>query len=80
MANRLAKEDVEPLAMEIDRSTAYRVSLNSVAELGFCVTLFPRRYGGVEAGYLALTVALEEVLKYAEQRGKRVTWRKSAVK
>jgi len=63
-ANRFVKEEVEPLVREIERSANIPDRLiRRLAELGFYAIPFPRRYGGVEAGYLALMLALEEVAK-----------------
>ncbi|MCX8205566.1 MAG: acyl-CoA dehydrogenase family protein, partial [Candidatus Nezhaarchaeota archaeon] len=63
-AKRFAEERVEPLAKEIDKSGRMSDELRRlIASSGFYAIVFPEKYGGIGAGYLALMLALEEIAK-----------------
>jgi len=59
-----AQARLKPLAAEIDRSNAFPNDLwREMGELGLLGITVPEAYGGVDMGYLAHTVAVEEVAR-----------------
>jgi len=59
-----AQERLKPRAAEIDRSNAFPPELwREMGELGILGITVPEAYGGVNMGYLAHTVAVEEVAR-----------------
>jgi isovaleryl-CoA dehydrogenase len=59
-----AQERVKPLAADIDRTNAFPAQLwREMGELGILGITVPEEYGGVNMGYLAHTVAVEEVAR-----------------
>ena len=59
-----AQERVKPLAAEIDRTNAFPAHLwREMGDLGILGITVSEEYGGVNMGYLAHTVAVEEVAR-----------------
>ena len=59
-----AQERIKPIAAEIDRTNAFPNDLwREMGELGLLGVTVPEEYGGVDMGYLAHTVAVEEVAR-----------------
>ena len=59
-----AQERVKPIAAEIDRTNAFPNDLwREMGDLGLLGITVPEEYGGVDMGYLAHTVAVEEVAR-----------------
>ncbi|HVC30592.1 MAG TPA: isovaleryl-CoA dehydrogenase [Steroidobacteraceae bacterium] len=59
---RFAAERIAPLAAEIDRSNRFPRDLwPALGELGLLGVTVPERWGGAGLGYLAHTVAMEEI-------------------
>ena len=64
MVHRWAQERVAPMAAEIDRSNAFPMELwREMGELGLLGITVPEEYGGAGMGYLAHTIAVEEVAR-----------------
>lgn len=64
MTHRWAQERVKPLAAEIDSSNDFPVALwQEMGELGLLGITVPEAFGGADMGYLAHTVAIEEVAR-----------------
>ncbi|MEM7733503.1 MAG: acyl-CoA dehydrogenase family protein, partial [Pseudomonadota bacterium] len=64
MTHRWAQERVKPLAAEIDRQNEFPAELwQEMGELGLLGITIPEAYGGADMGYLAHTVAIEEVAR-----------------
>ncbi|GHF47497.1 isovaleryl-CoA dehydrogenase [Seohaeicola zhoushanensis] len=62
--HRWAQERVKPMAAEIDRSNAFPPALwPEMGEMGLLGITVPEEYGGLGMGYLAHTVAVEEVAR-----------------
>ncbi len=59
-----AKNEIEPLAAEIDESCVYpRETFTKMAELGFLGIPFPEEYGGAGMDTISLALTIEEVAK-----------------
>ncbi len=70
MTHRWAQERVAPMAAEIDRSNAFPMELwKEMGELGLLGVTVPEEYGGVGLGYLAHTVAVEEISRASASVG-----------
>ncbi len=64
-ARRIAREQVQPRAAEIDATASFPVELfNVFRDAGLLGLTIPAEYGGSGAGFLALALAVEEVAKY----------------
>ena len=64
MVHRWAQERVKPMAAEIDRSNTFPPELwTEMGELGLLGITVDEDYGGAGMGYLAHTVAVEEVAR-----------------
>ena len=64
MTHRWAQERVKPMAAEIDRNNDFPADLwQEMGELGLLGITVPEAYGGADMGYLAHTVAIEEVAR-----------------
>ena len=64
MVHRWAQERVKPMAAEIDRSNDFPPALwREMGELGLLGITVEEEYGGTNMGYLAHTVAVEEVAR-----------------
>ncbi|MEO0372233.1 MAG: acyl-CoA dehydrogenase family protein [Pseudomonadota bacterium] len=64
MTHRWAQERVKPMAAEIDRLNEFPAALwPEMGELGLLGITVPEGYGGADMGYLAHTVAIEEVAR-----------------
>ncbi|MGJ8603902.1 MAG: isovaleryl-CoA dehydrogenase [Marivita sp.] len=64
MVHRWAQERVKPMAAEIDRSNVFPPELwTEMGELGLHGITVDEEYGGAGMGYLAHTVAVEEVAR-----------------
>jgi len=62
--HRWAQERVAPMAAEIDRSNCFPAELwKEMGDLGMLGITVPEEYGGLGLGYLAHTVAVEEVAR-----------------
>ncbi len=65
VARRIAREKVAPRAAEIDETGEYPHDLFATfRDVGLLGSTIPAKYGGSEAGFLALALAVEEVAKY----------------
>ena len=61
---RWAQERVKPLAAEIDRTNAFPAELwREMGDLGLLGITVPEEFGGAGMGYLAHTVAIEEIAR-----------------
>lgn len=61
-AREFAQKAVLPLAMEIDRSAQFPLELaRQLGQLGYYSLAFPPEHGGSGAGYLGLTLAVEQI-------------------
>lgn len=59
-----AKNEIEPLAAEIDESCEYpRETFTKMAELGFLGIPFPEEYGGAGMDTISLALTIEEIAK-----------------
>ena len=64
MVHRWAQERVAPLAAEIDQTNAFPMELwKEMGELGLLGITVDEEYGGVNMGYLAHTIAVEEIAR-----------------
>ncbi len=64
MVHDWAQKRVKPLAAEIDRSNIFPAALwREMGELGLLGITVEEEYGGVNMGYLAHTIAVEEVAR-----------------
>ncbi len=64
MAHRWAQERVKPMAAKVDRSNVFPSELwREMGELGLLGITVEEDYGGAGMGYLAHTVAIEEVAR-----------------
>jgi isovaleryl-CoA dehydrogenase len=64
MVHVWAQERVKPLAAEIDRSNVFPAALwREMGELGLLGITVEEEFGGVNMGYLAHTIAVEEVAR-----------------
>ncbi|MEL6645323.1 MAG: isovaleryl-CoA dehydrogenase [Pseudomonadota bacterium] len=64
MVHRWAQERVAPIAAEVDRSNAFPAELwGEMGELGLLGITVEEEYGGAGMGYLAHTVAVEEIAR-----------------
>ena len=64
IVRRWAQERVRPMAMEIDRANAFPPELwREMGELGLLGVTVEEEYGGAGLGYLAHTVAVEEIAR-----------------
>ncbi|HEY8594756.1 MAG TPA: isovaleryl-CoA dehydrogenase [Devosiaceae bacterium] len=64
MVHRWAQERVRPMAAEIDRRNEFPAELwREMGELGLHGITVPEAYGGADMGYLAHTVAVEEIAR-----------------
>ena len=64
MVHRWAQERVKPLAAETDKSNAFPNELwTEMGELGLLGITVEEEYGGANMGYLAHTVAVEEIAR-----------------
>ncbi|MCB1341565.1 MAG: acyl-CoA dehydrogenase family protein, partial [Pseudooceanicola sp.] len=62
--HRWAQERVRPMAADIDRDNAFPPALwPEMGEMGLLGITVPEEYGGLGMGYLAHTVAVEEVAR-----------------
>lgn len=65
-ARDFAKKELEPVAQKLDKTKDFSILVNNIkkmAELGFMGLAVPERYGGVEAGAVAYSLALTEIGK-----------------
>ena len=64
MVHKWAQERVKPMAQEIDRSNTFPNDLwREMGGLGLLGVTVPEEYGGAGMGYLAHTVAVEEIAR-----------------
>ena len=62
VARDFAKERLAPFAAEWDKARAFPAdALREMGALGFLGMLLPEAYGGADTGYVAFTLALEEI-------------------
>ncbi|MEL7464482.1 MAG: isovaleryl-CoA dehydrogenase [Pseudomonadota bacterium] len=70
MTHRWAQERVAPMAAEIDRSNAFPMELwKEMGDLGLLGVTVEEEYGGVGLGYLAHTIAVEEISRASASVG-----------
>jgi isovaleryl-CoA dehydrogenase len=70
MVHRWAQERVKPLAAEVDRTNAFPNELwREMGELGLLGITVDEAYGGAGMGYLAHTVAVEEISRVSASIG-----------
>ena len=70
MTHRWAQDRVAPMAAEIDRSNEFPAELwRELGDLGLLGVTVEEEYGGVGLGYLAHTVAVEEVSRASASVG-----------
>jgi isovaleryl-CoA dehydrogenase len=70
MVHRWAQERVKPLAAEVDRTNAFPNELwREMGELGLLGITVDEEYGGAGMGYLAHTVAVEEISRVSASIG-----------
>ncbi len=63
-AHRWAQEKLKPRAAEIDRSNAFPNELwPEMGAMGFLGVTVPEEFGGVDMGYLAHTIVVEEIAR-----------------
>jgi len=64
MVHRWAQERVAPMAAEIDQANIFPAELwKEMGELGLLGITVPEEYGGVDMGYLAHTIVVEEIAR-----------------
>jgi isovaleryl-CoA dehydrogenase len=64
MVHKWAQERVRPMAQEIDKSNHFPHALwREMGELGLLGITVPEEYGGAGMGYLAHTIAIEEIAR-----------------
>ncbi|MBR9864156.1 MAG: isovaleryl-CoA dehydrogenase [Rhodobacteraceae bacterium] len=64
MVHRWAQERVAPMAAEIDQKNVFPAELwKEMGELGLLGITVKEEYGGVDMGYLAHTIAVEEIAR-----------------
>lgn len=64
MVHRWAQDRVKPMAADIDQSNVFPKELwTEMGELGLLGITVPEEFGGADMGYLAHTVAVEEVAR-----------------
>ncbi|WP_305968382.1 MULTISPECIES: isovaleryl-CoA dehydrogenase [unclassified Mameliella] len=64
MVHKWAQERVKPMAAEVDRSNEFPAALwREMGDLGLLGITVPEEFGGAGMGYLAHTVAVEEVAR-----------------
>ncbi len=62
--HRFAQDRIKPMAAQIDRDNAFPPALwREMGELGLLGVTVPEEYGGLGMGYLAHTIAVEEVAR-----------------
>jgi butyryl-CoA dehydrogenase len=65
-AREFAKKELEPVASTLDKTKDFSILISNIkkmAGLGFMGLAVPERYGGVEAGAVAYSLALTEIGK-----------------
>lgn len=64
MVHRWAQERVKPIAAQVDRDNVFPAGLwREMGDLGLLGMTVPEEYGGTGMGYLAHTVAVEEIAR-----------------
>jgi len=64
MVHRWAQERVAPMAAEIDKKNEFPAELwREMGDLGLLGITVPEEFGGVDMGYLAHTIAVEEIAR-----------------
>ena len=64
LARRYAREAIGPRVEEIETAEKFPEDLfRTMAEMGFISMNYPEAYGGMEVGYLASSMAVEEIAK-----------------
>lgn len=64
MVHRWAQERVKPVAAQVDRENVFPAELwREMGELGLLGITVPEEYGGTGMGYLAHTIAVEEIAR-----------------
>ena len=64
MTHKFSQERIKPIAADIDKSNEFPAHLwKEMGELGLLGVTVDEQYGGVDMGYLAHTVAVEEIAR-----------------
>lgn len=64
MVHRWAQERVKPIAVQVDRENVFPADLwREMGDLGLLGITVPEEYGGTGMGYLAHTIAVEEIAR-----------------
>ena len=64
MVHRWAQERIKPVAAQVDRENVFPADLwREMGELGLLGITVPEEYGGTGMGYLAHTIAVEEIAR-----------------
>ncbi|MCF6322231.1 MAG: isovaleryl-CoA dehydrogenase [Rhizobiaceae bacterium] len=70
LARRFSQERIAPLAADIDKNDEFPTHLwKEMGDLGLLGITVPEEYGGVDMGYLAHAVALEEISRASASVG-----------
>jgi len=70
LAHRFSQERIAPLAAQIDKNDEFPTHLwKEMGDLGLLGITVPEEYGGVDMGYLAHAVALEEISRASASVG-----------
>ena len=72
MVHKFSQERIKPLAQEVDQTNQFPSHLwKEMGELGLLGITVDEEFGGVGLGYLAHTVAVEEVARDMEPTGEQ---------
>lgn len=74
MARDYAQDYLAPRAEEVETADQFPEDLfRTMAEMGFISMNFPAEYGGLELGYIPMTIAIEEISKVSGSAGTVLT-------
>jgi butyryl-CoA dehydrogenase len=70
MVRKFAKEQIEPLAAESDKTGEFpKETIRQMAELGLMGMVVPEKYGGAGFDFVSLAIAIEEVSRACASTG-----------
>jgi isovaleryl-CoA dehydrogenase len=70
MVQEFAKKEIEPIAAEVDKTNEFPNALwKRFGDLGLLGVTVSEEYGGSNMGYLAHTIAMEEISRYSASIG-----------